>query len=333
MIDGRYSGKTSQFLPLPCYNHAMNITIALDVGGTHMRAAVFPENENKPMRQTRIPTYKNGEASLDRLFALIRDVTTDDDTIQGIGIAVPGPIDPQDGVILTAPNLPEWVGVPISQRLEAEFGAPAHLGNDANLAAVGEWRYGAGRGHHNLIYLTISTGIGGGVICNDELLLGHQGLAGELGHVTILPDGPVCSCGQRGHLEAIASGPGIAAYVSEKLKEGHTSTLSGNPDAKAISQAAKAGDPLAQSAFSRAGYFLGLGVANYLMVFNPSIVIFGGGVSQTGDLLLEPVRKVISQAVLSKHYLQDLEITRAALGDDAGLFGALALARSNLQSR
>lgn len=311
----------------------MNITIALDVGGTHMRAAVFPKNENKPIRQTRIQTYKDGEASLDRLFALIQDVATKKDTIQGIGIAVPGPIDPQDGVILTAPNLPEWVGVPISQRLEAEFDAPAILGNDANLAAVGEWRYGAGRGHHHLVYLTISTGIGGGVICNDELLLGHQGLAGELGHVTILPDGPVCSCGQRGHLEAIASGPGIAAYVSEKLKERHPSTLSGNPDAKAISQAAKSGDELAQSAFQRAGYFLGLGVANYLMIFNPSIVIFGGGVSQTGDLLLEPVRKVVNQAVLSKHYLQDLKITPAALGDDAGLYGALALARNKLKPR
>jgi len=310
----------------------MNITIALDVGGTHMRAAVFPENENKPTRQARIRTYANGEASLDRLFKLIREVTTEDETIRGIGIAVPGPIDPKNGVILTAPNLPEWVGVPISQRLETEFGAPAHLGNDANLAAVGEWRYGAGRGHHHLVYLTISTGIGGGVICNDELLLGHQGLAGELGHVTILPDGPVCSCGQRGHLEAIASGPGIAAYVSEKLKNGHPSTLSGHPDAKAISQAAQAGDELAQSAFKRAGHFLGLGVANTLMIFNPSIVIFGGGVSQTGDLLLNPVREVISQAVLSEHYLQNLEIKQAALGDDSGLYGALALARGSLES-
>jgi glucokinase len=308
----------------------MSITLALDVGGTHMRAAVFPENERKPIHQTRIRTYADGETSLERLIHLIREITPVDETIQAIGIAVPGPIDPHLGVILTAPNLPEWVGVPLPKLIENEIGAPVYLGNDANLAAVGEWRYGAGLGHHNLVYLTISTGIGGGVICNDHLLLGYQGLGAELGHVTILPGGPLCSCGQRGHLEAISSGTGIAAYVAEQLAVGRESILQDNPNTKAISQAAIKGDKLAIEAFERAGYYLGLAVANYLMIFNPSIVIFGGGVSQTGDLLLDPVRKVVRESVLSEHYLQDLVLTQAALGDDAGLYGALALARGAL---
>ena len=314
---------------LACYNHRMPFTLALDVGGTHMRAAVFPDGQDSPSYQTRIRTYAPGENPMDRLMGLIREVASSGDQLRAVGIAVPGPIDPHRGMIVTAPNLPSWVEVPVAEHITEEFGAPALLGNDANLAAVGEWRFGAGIGHHHLIYLTISTGIGGGVINNDQLLLGSQGFAGELGHVTILPDGPVCSCGQRGHLEAISAGPGISAYVVEQLNLGRPSSLQGTPkpDTKVISQAALAGDPLAKEAFDRAGYYLGLAIANYLMIFNPSIVILGGGVSQVGKLLLAPVRKVVKQTVLSEHYLQNLTITQAALGDDAGLYGALALAR------
>ena len=306
----------------------MALNIALDIGGTHMRAAVFPENQDKPLLQKRIKTYAEGERSLDRLMALIREITPENQAIQSIGIAVPGPIDPEKSVILTAPNLSEWVGLPITEMITENFGVPAALGNDANLAVLGEWHFGAGKGHHHLIYLTIGTGIGGGVICNDQLLLGHKGLAGELGHTTILPGGPICSCGQPGHLEAMAAGPGISAYVSNQLQNGRPSSLQGNLDAKTISQAAKAGDSLAIEAFNNAGYYLGLGIANMLMTFNPSIVILGGGVSQAGDLLLKPVRETVRQSVLSDHYCQNLIITQAALGDDAGLYGALALARS-----
>lgn len=305
----------------------MNLIIALDIGGTHMRAAVFPKNGTEILHHKRIRTYADGETCLDRLISLIQEVKPRDGTIDAIGIAVPGIIDPQKGIILTAPNLQEWVAVPIPQLITKAIGAPAFLGNDANLAAMGEWQYGAGRGHHDLLYLTISTGIGGGVISNDQLLVGAHGLAAELGHITILPDGPICGCGQRGHLEALASGTAIAAYVTEQLAEGCLSSLGGRPDAKAISQAAKSGDKLAKKAFQRAGYYLGLGVANYLMVFNPSIVVFGGGVSNAGDLLFKPMRETLQRSVLSKHYLQDLVLTTAELGDNTGLYGALALAR------
>jgi glucokinase len=308
----------------------MKITLAIDVGGTQMRAAVFPENEIKPLRQKRIPTYADGKTSLDRLIQLIHEVNEGGETIDAIGIAVPGPLDPKSGVIIAAPNLPEWSGVSITELCQKEIGAPTFIGNDANLAAVGEWKYGAGIGHHHLLYLTLSTGIGGGVIIDDHLLVGHQGLAAELGHVVLLPDGPMCGCGQRGHLEAIASGTGIAAYFAEQLAAGRKSTLSGKPDAKEISQAAKEGDELALESFERAGYFIGLAVSNYLMIFNPSIVIFGGGVSQTGDLIMDPIRKTVRESVLSENYLIDLVITQAKLGDDVGLYGALALARDSL---
>ncbi len=305
----------------------MNIIIAMDIGGTHMRAAVFADSSDRPLTQKRIRTYASGQDPLTRLIRLINDVRPDDAALQAIGIAVPGPVDPQTGTIPVAPNIPELAEIPLKKILEEKTRTSIFLGNDANLAGVGEWRFGAGKGHHNLIYLTISTGIGGGVICDDHLLLGDQGLGAELGHVTIWPDGPLCSCGQRGHLEAIASGTAIAQFVAKRLAAGDRSTLSGEPDAKTISQAAKAGDQLARTAFERAGKYLGLAVANYLQIFNPSIVIFGGGVSQTGDLLLAPVRETIRQSVLSKHYLEGLTLTQAELGDDAGLYGALTLAQ------
>ena len=310
----------------------MTSIIALDIGGTHMRAAVFPKDGTQILNHKRIRTYADGETSLGRLISLIQEVKPRDETIDAIGIAVPGIIDPQKGIILTAPNLPEWVGVPIPQLITKEIGAPTFLGNDANLAALGEWRYGAGRGHHDLLYLTVSTGIGGGVISNDQLLVGAHGLAAELGHITILPNGPMCGCGQRGHLEALASGTAIAAFIAQQLAEGCQSSLSGTPDAKAISQAAKSGDKLAKKAFQRAGYYLGLGVANYLMVFNPSIVIFGGGVSNVGNLLFKPMQETLEKSVLSERYLQDLVITTAELGDNTGLYGALALARQAIST-
>ena len=182
-----------------CYNDPMKIDLALDIGGTHMRGAVFSINKDKPERQKRIRTYTDGENSLDRLLDLIKDITPENTPIRGVGIGLPGVIDPHSGMIVTAPNLEDWVDTPIAKRIEEEIGAPVVFGNDANLAALGEWHFGAGQGHQNLIYLTISTGIGGGVICDGQLLKGNHGLAGELGHVTILPDGPVCSCGHRGY--------------------------------------------------------------------------------------------------------------------------------------
>jgi glucokinase len=305
----------------------MNTIIALDIGGTHMRAAVFAADSETPLTQKRIRTYSGGQSPLDRLVGLINEVRLENASLKAIGMAVPGPVDPRTGTIPVAPNIPELSGVPLKAALEEKTGGPVFLGNDANLAGVGEWRFGAGKGHHNLIYLTISTGIGGGVICDDHLLLGDRGLGAELGHVTIWPEGPLCSCGQKGHLEAVSSGTAIARFVAERLAAGDRSSLSGQPDAKTISQAAQAGDPLARTAFERAGKYLGLAVANYLQIFNPSIVIFGGGVSQTGDLLLAPVRETMRQSVLSKHYLEGLTLTQAELGDDAGLYGALALAQ------
>ncbi len=306
----------------------MDMYIAIDVGGTQLRVAVYPQGEIHPLKQKRIPTQANNQTPLERLINLIAELWPSGDSVRAIGIAVPGWVNPQMGVIHQCPNIPGWEKLPLVSILEKRFGVPVKLGNDANMAAVGEWRYGAARSHHNIVYLTISTGIGGGVILDDRLLLGAHGLAAELGHVTIVPDGPMCGCGHRGHVEAFASGTAIARYVAEQLATGVPSVLSeiANPSGRDITMAAEQGDSLAISALARSGAYIGLALANYLHIFNPSIVILGGGVSKSGNFLLEPLRASLAEHVLSPEYLHGLVITTAALGDDAGLMGALALA-------
>jgi glucokinase len=254
--------------------------------------------------------------------------------VSSIGIASPGPLDPHTGTILATPNIPEWKNFPLGPNLSRHFGVPVHLDNDANLAGLAEWQYGAGRGHHDLVYVTISTGIGGGVISNDHLLQGFHGMGAELGHMTIEADGPLCGCGFHGHVESFSSGPAIARYVNEQINAGGHSSLHASPNLTTvqIADAALKGDPLAISAFERAAHYLGIAVANYLAIFDPSILIFGGGVSQVGDLLFKPFEASLRRHTFHPHYLDDLVITKAALGDDAGLLGALALARLKEQS-
>jgi glucokinase len=308
----------------------MDTYIAVDIGGTQIRVATYPKGEHRPIVQQRIPTQGKDQTALDRLTGLIEDLWPDDGHVCAIGAAAPGWIDPQLGVMYSAPNIPGWEQLPLGRILYERFGVPIKLGNDANMAVLGEWRYGAGQGHHNLLYLTISTGIGGGVICGDRLLLGAHGLAAELGHVTIQSDGPVCSCGHRGHLEAFSSGTAIANYVAEQLALGAPSELAEfkAPTGRDISLAAEHGDPLARTALDRAGTYIGYALANYVTIFNPSIIILGGGVSRSGPFLLEPLREALAERALSPEYLNGLIITTAALGDDAGLLGALVLAES-----
>jgi len=307
----------------------MSAFVAVDIGGTHIRAAAYESDDTTPLTHTRTRSHGKEPGTFDRLVKAIESAWPKDRTVKAIGMASPGPLDPRTGVVLATPNIPEWINFPLTDKLSNHFGVPAYLDNDANLAALGEWKFGAGRDHRDVLYLTISTGIGGGVVINDRLLRGYHGLAAELGHVTVLAGGPVCSCGFKGHLEALAAGPAIVRYVREQLEAGSKSDLSSDEDltAYAIAEAARRGDTLAKSAYERAGEYLGIGVASFLHTLDPSIVIFGGGVSQSGPLLFEPFEASLRAHVFYPRYLENLEITTAALGDDAGLLGALALAQ------
>ena len=312
----------------------MSLIVAVDIGGTHIRAAAYEENSITPLRHQRTRSHGTESGVFDRLVKTIESVWQAG-AVDAIGIASPGPLDPHSGTILDTPNIPEWVNFPVAPKLSEHFGVPVYLDNDANMAGLGEWQYGAGKGHDNLVYLTISTGIGGGVITSGTLLQGFHGLGAELGHVIVDPNGPVCSCGHRGHIEAFSAGPAIARYICEQVEAGQTSSIQIQPNLSAaqVADAAFQGDTLAIAAFERAGFYLGIAVANYLAIFDPSILIFGGGVSQAGELLFKPFRESLRQHVFHPHYLDDLVITKAALGDDAGLLGALALARLALSQQ
>jgi glucokinase len=307
----------------------MSTFVAVDIGGTHIRAAAYESENIIPLTHKRTRSRAKEPGTFDRLVEVIESAWPEDRKVAAVSMASPGPLDPATGVVLATPNIPEWVNFPLTEKLSAHFGVPAYLDNDANLAALGEWKFGAGRGHHDLLYLTISTGIGGGVIINDSLLHGYHGLAAELGHVVVLAGGPTCSCGFRGHLEALAAGPAIVRYVREQLESGTKSELSDVEalNAYEVAEAAKRGDTLAMSAYERAGEYLGIGVASFLHSFDPSIVIFGGGVSRSGPLLFEPFEASLRTHVFNSRYLENLVITTAALDDDAGLLGALALAQ------
>ena len=314
----------------------MRTIVAVDIGGTQLRAAVYKQDQIQPLAQKRVETKANEPDTFGRLIKLIEDIWPKNDKVDAIGVSSPGPLDPHTGIIMNPPNIKEWRDFPITAKLTEHFGIPSYLDNDANLAGLAEWKFGAGRGHHNVLYLTVSTGVGGGVIIDDRLLQGHHGLAAELGHTTVQADGPLCGCGQRGHIESFSSGTGVERFVADQLKAGRESVLHPHAGAKNsahdISIAAKQGDALSIEAYAIAGKYLGIGVANFLHAFDPSIVIFGGGVSQSGPLLFDSFDVSLKERVIHPRYLEGLVITRAELGDDAGLLGARALAELKLSS-
>jgi glucokinase len=309
----------------------MGVIVAIDIGGTRLRVAVFPSDGITPVNTGYAATRGMDEGVFNRLTALI-DSAWPSGTVDAISVAAPGPLNPFTGMVISTPNIPAWKNYPLAKKLLQKYRVKAFLGNDANLAALGEWKYGAGLGHHDVLYLTISTGIGGGVICNDMLIEGSRGMTAEFGHVTVLPGGPVCSCGLHGHLEAVASGTAIARYVKEQIASGRDTIIERKPDlnARDIAEAANKGDFLANEAFTRAGGFIGQALAEFVHIFNPSIVILGGGVTQAGRLILNPIRESLNNNIMNRSYLDEFQLTTSKLGDDAGLLGALTHARIQL---
>lgn len=314
--------------------------IAVDLGGTQIRAAVCDADGQIYKRVARLTKAPEGPAAvLARINETIAEAVegTGLDAVAGIGIGAPGPLDPTSGTILAAPNLPGWVNVPLRNLVSAHFGKPTFLGNDANVAGLAEMTYGAARGVRDLIYLTISTGIGSGIVVDGRMLLGARGLAAEAGHTIIKPDGPKCGCGNRGCIETFAAGPAISRDVVGRLKAGKASKITrlvggdlDKVDARVVSEAAAAGDKLAVNAFRRAGKYLGLGIVNLLHLFNPRMIVLGGSVTKAGPLLFDPMWEAIRARAMPA-YLEGLSIVPAALGDDVGLLGALALAVTELK--
>jgi glucokinase len=307
--------------------------IAVDLGGTQIRVALCDARGNILNRTAQPADAVEGvEAVFARIVASIRATASDWSNVRGIGLGAPGTTDPWRGIIFEAPNLPGLMDFPMKARLEKELGVPASVGNDANLAALGEHRFGAGRGTSDMIYVTISTGIGGGIITNNRLFLGARGFAGEIGHQTIQADGPRCNCGNIGCLEVLAAGPAIVRAARDAMGAGRASKIRAwvNNDLTQITgtlvtQAARDGDALAKEILDRAGYYIGLGLVSLLHNFDTQLFVLGGGVAiHAWDLIYPPIQTTFDQYAMPS-MRRAVRIVPAQLGDDAGLLGAAAL--------
>lgn len=315
-------------------NHAA-FFVGVDVGGTSIRAALLRAEDATPLTARQIPTLarEGHEAVLARLAALVQTLIAENALppreIGGVGVGLPGKLDPQRGVVEFLPNLEgHWQGVRAAEILSERLALPVYLLNDARAMTLGEWAYGAGRGCDTVACFTLGTGIGGGVVVNGQLQLGHNGAVGELGHQIVELNGPLCGCGGRGCLEVYASGPAIAAQGVRAVMQGLTTAISAAAGhdlnritPAVIAEAAQQGDRVAQEIFQRAGAYLGIGVANVIVALGPQRIILGGGLAQVGAVLFEPVRRTVAERV---HLVPTagIEIVPAQLGPHAGLIGA-----------
>ncbi len=316
--------------------------LAVDLGGTRLRVAVTDDGFGLSGRQEEATALPDGPEGVVRQIGRMVDRALTDSgvaqaRIRGVAVGSPGPLDATLGVIHGAPNLTGWAEVPLKRMLEEQLGLAVTVVNDANAAALAEHRLGAGRGTRDFVYLTISTGIGGGVIVNGRLLEGVSGTAGELGHTTIDRRGPVCKCGNIGCLEALASGTAIGERFQLGLQVGRRSSASNwlGPEAASaadVSRAAQEGDPYALEVLTEAAEALGFGVLNCIHTFNPEVIALGGGVTRAGSLLFDPMMRIVERYVLAIPR-GDVRILPAELGDDVGLAGAACVAVASVDLR
>jgi glucokinase len=308
--------------------------LALDVGGTKLAVAVVtadgsahglvvqPTRREEGWREVTRRLFDLGRRAVERAGV---------GAVGAVGIACGGPLDPAAGLVLCPPHLPEWVEVPIGPLAADAFGVPFALQNDATAGAVAEYRFGAGRGTSTMLYLTVSTGVGGGAIVNRSLHRGAAGNAGEFGHITVHRGGRRCGCGRRGCVEAYASGTAIAERAREALAGGAASTLAALPEPTAadVSAAAAAGDPLAATVWAEAVDLLGAAVTDLVNVFEPDLVVLGGGVTRAGAMLIDPIRRLVAREAMAPA-ARTARVVRAELGDLVGVVGAGAVAHDLL---
>jgi len=311
--------------------------IGCDLGGTNLRAAIVDVENGSVIHQMSIPTLaRDGPEPLMKRMAglfpqLIEWAGLKKEDIGGVGIGVPGEIDLEKGETLFLPNLPgNWPHVPLANAITSLTGLPTLLLNDARAITNGEWRFGAGRGVDTIAVFAVGTGIGGGLVVNGQLNLGIGGTGGELGHMTIDYSGPVCGCGNKGCLEAFATGPAIAAMGMKAVTQGLTTRIGemceydlNRITPELIARAAREGDQIAMEIYERAGFYLGIAAANVCVAIGPRRIIIGGGVSQVGELLLEPIRRTLRERVRVMP-VEQVEVVQSQLGNNAGVIGVAA---------
>jgi glucokinase len=313
------------------------LSLGIDIGGTKILTAVVnSRGEILSSDESVTPVTKSREAVIQSILesahrALKQTYIASSD-VCGIGVGVAGISNPEAGILFTSPNLPALRDVPLREIIQSKLGRKAFLINDANAAAVGEFYFGAAQGVRNFIYITLSTGIGGGIVIDGKIYSGAIGTAGEVGHMTIDDEGPICHCGNRGCWETLASGTALAREAKHRIKEGvKTSILEyaeGDIErvtARVIHSAAKQGDSLARELIARTGYYLGVGLANLINIFNPELIVVGGGLSNIGDMLLDPAFKTAEERAYKEPFLA-ARFASAELGRNSGVLGAAAFA-------
>jgi len=314
----------------------MNEVIAgIDIGGT--KIAIALENlDGKKIAVRRLPTQVEigAYAVIETVLQAVEEMLEDNKVkLVSIGIGCPAPLDIEKGLVMSPSNLQDWNHFPIVKLFGDRFKVPVVLDNDANTAALGEYVYGAGRGYQNVVYITVSTGIGGGIIINGEIFHGVSAGAGELGHTIVQPDGIRCNCGSTGCLETICSGIHIARRARERLAKGEVSLMnemSANSEgvtAKTVVEAVRREDKLAVEIWDETNRVLAIGIANIITLLAPEAVIVGGGIAAAaGDLLFTPLRRLLPEFV-SMIPVEKINILPATLGQESGVFGALVLAK------
>lgn len=308
---------------------------ALDLGGTKLRAIVA-DLEGNIAGETILPSEadEGPERVIDRMIDTLEQAAKEGGSnlpdLRAVGVASPGALDLVHGLVQEAPQLPGWNGIPLVEIMGRRLGVPLLLENDANAAALGENRFGVSRGMRFMVYLTISTGVGGGIIIDGKVYRGVSGSAGELGHMVVWFNGPRCLCGERGCLEAIASGTGLAWRARDLVDRGAAPGLDrilrekGELDADELADAARAGDEDARRLFDEAGLYLGIALANHINIFNPEMLVLGGGVlTGAGDLFFDHAERIMRQ-LARKEPLKYVRLERAALGDRSGSLGMIA---------
>lgn len=315
------------------------LLLALDFGGTKLSAGLAKLGQPRWLAHKRVPSPPGGNAQsdLEIMMGLAQDLLTPAESpLAAVGVSFGGPVDAARGLVRLSHHVPGWEEMPLQEWLEKRLGVPAAVDNDANAAALGEHRFGAGQGCNSLMYITVSTGVGGGWVLNGQLWRGADGMAGEIGHMVVDPDGPLCLCGKQGCVERLASGPYIAQRAREWLQAQPERgqilrTLAGDDleavTAQLVAQAAAQGDDLAWEALEVAAWGLGIGIGNSANLVNPECFVLGGGVTKAGRRWWEVVRRVARATALPQVHF---EIMPATLGDDAPLWGAIALAEDRM---
>jgi glucokinase len=308
---------------------------AIDLGGTKILTIVYDDDllqHGSDLRPTEAGLGPEGV--IERILESMR-TACGGRHLKAVGISTPGPCDPERGIVTSPPNLPGWVDVPLARIIGEAIGVPAWIENDANAAAIAEHRLGAGRGSRHMVLAALGTGIGGGLVLNGEIYRGASGAAGEIGHMQLVPDGPLCGCGRRGCLEALASGSAlerIAAETIEREPDGILARISrdegSDPSAKTLEKAAAAGDTSAARAIRDATLHLGAGLTNLVDIFNPEVIAVSGNLRKL-EGLMDGARAIVQREAF-RQPAADVRIVETELGDDAAVLGAALVAKDGL---